>query len=319
MLFLTEREVKLLLPMQKAIELVRQSFQALSSGEAQNQPRRRMQLPSGTVLHQMAGANAAYLGTKIYVTHPRQSPHFLFALYRAEDGAPLALMEANELGKIRTGAASGVATDLLAPEDATVVALIGAGHQAKTQLHAVCTVRKIHEVRVFSRRADSRARFLEEFREYDAGKIRVTDSAEQAVAEAQIVITATQSAEPVVQDAALAEGVHINAIGANAPDRRELSADTVRRADLIALDSSQQAEIEAGDLLAAYGALPWPKAQVCELSEILSGKRAGRQRPQDLTIFKSLGLATEDVAVAGWVYERALVTGIGSRIPTGRM
>lgn len=319
MLFLTEREVKLLLPMQKAIELVRQSFLGLSSGAAQNQPRRRMQLPSGTMLHQMAGANAAYMGTKIYVTHPRKSSHFLFALYRAEDGAPLALMEANELGKIRTGAASGVATDLLAPVEASVVGLIGAGHQAKTQLHAVCTVRKIQEVRVFSRRAESRARFLEEFREYEVGEIRATGSAEEAVAGAQIVITATYSGEPVVQDAALADGVHINAMGANAPDRRELSADTVRRADLIALDSREQAELEAGDLLVAYGGIRWPTAQVCELSEILSGKRAGRKGARELTVFKSLGLGTEDVAVAGWVYERALVTGIGSRIPTGRM
>jgi ornithine cyclodeaminase/alanine dehydrogenase-like protein (mu-crystallin family) len=319
MLFLTEREVKLLLPMQKAIELVRQSFLELSAGEAQNQPRRRMRLPSGTVLHQMAGANAAYLGTKIYVTHPRRGPHFLFTLYRASDGEPLALMEANELGKIRTGAASGVATDLLAPPDAAVVGLIGAGHQAKTQLHAVCTVRNIQEVRVFSRRAESRARFLEEFREYEAGEIRATGSAEEAVAGAQIVITATYSGEPVVEDAALAEGTHINAMGSNAPDRRELSADTVRRADLIALDSREQAELEAGDLLVAYGGIRWPTAQVCELSEILSGQRAGRKSNRDLTIFKSLGLGTQDVAVAGWVYERALVTGTGSRMPLGRV
>jgi ornithine cyclodeaminase/alanine dehydrogenase-like protein (mu-crystallin family) len=319
MLFLSEREVKLLLPMQKAIELVRQSFDDLASGTAQNQTRRRLPLPSGTVLHQMAGATSTYLGAKIYVTHPRQSPHFLFLLYRAADGQPLAMMEANELGKIRTGAASGVATDLLAPASASIVGLIGTGFQAKSQLHAVCAVRPIREVRVFARRAESRTRFLEDFREYETGEIRATASAEEAVDGAHIVITATYSREPVVTDSALGEGIHLNAMGSNAPDRRELSADTVRRATLIALDSREQAELEAGDLLQAYGGTDWPPAQVCELGDLLTGRRQARTTAREFTIFKSLGLGVQDVAVASWVYERALTTGIGNRIPAGRL
>ncbi len=314
MLFLSEREVKQLLPMQTAIELVRQSFLDLASGAAQNLPRRRMHLPSGAVFHQMAGANERYFGTKNYATHPRHSPHFWFTLYRSADAMPLAIMEANELGKIRTGAASGVATDLLAPAGAAVVGLIGAGFQAKSQLHAVCTVRNVSEVRVFSRRADGRLRFVEEFREYDAGEVRPVQSPEQAVEGADIVITATYSKEPVVDDAAFENGVHINAMGSNAPDRRELSTDTVRRANLIALDSREQAEAEAGDLLLAYGGTHWPDAQVCELSELLTGKRAGRKSSGDLTIYKSLGLGMQDVVVAGWVYERAIANGIGTRL-----
>ncbi len=314
MLFLSEREVKQLLPMQTAIELVRQSFLDLASGVAQNLPRRRMYLPSGAVLHQMGGANERYFGTKNYVTHPRHGPHFLFLLYRASDSTPLAVMEANELGKIRTGAASGVATDLLAPVGASIVGLIGSGFQAKSQLHAVCSVRNVHEVRVFSRRAENRLRFVEEFREYDSGVVKAVSTPEEAVEGADIVITATYSQDPVVADSAFENGVHINAMGSNAPDRRELSAETVRRAHLIALDSREQAEEEAGDLLLAYGGTEWPAAQVCELSELLAGKRTGRTSPEELTIFKSLGLGTQDVAVAGWIYERAIASGIGSRI-----
>lgn len=314
MLFLTEREVKQLLPMQTAIELVRQSFLDLASGVALNLPRRRMYLPSGAVFHQMAGANERYFGTKNYVTHPRNSPHFLFLLYRASDATPLAIMEANELGKIRTGAASGVATDLLAPVGASVVGLIGSGFQAKSQLHAVCTVRHVREVRVFSRRAENRLRFVEEFREYDAGDVKSVKTPEEAVEGADIVITATYSHDPVVADSAFENGVHINAMGSNAPDRRELSTETIRRANRIALDSREQAEREAGDLLLAYGGADWPAEQVCELSELLTGKRAGRTSPDDLTIFKSLGMGIEDVAVAGWIYERAIVNGIGSRV-----
>lgn len=316
MLFLTEREVKQLLPMQKAIELVRQSFVELADGTAQNLPRRRMQLRSGAVFHQMAGANQDYFGTKYYVTHPKQGSHFLFTLFRATDGAPVATMEANELGQIRTGAASGVATDLLAREDASSVGLIGSGFQAKSQLHAVCSVRNIQRVRVFSRRVESRKRFVEDFREFEVGSIEPADTAERAVEGADIVITATYSREPVVADAAIASGTHINAMGSNAPDRRELAADTVRRADLIALDNREQAELEAGDLLLAYGGTRWPTAQFCELADLLSGKRTGRRSTRDLTIFKSVGLGTEDIAVGAWVYERAVSTGIGSRLET---
>ncbi|MCC7342504.1 MAG: ornithine cyclodeaminase family protein, partial [Bryobacterales bacterium] len=183
-----------------------------------------------------------------------------------------------------------------------------------SQLHAVCTVRHVREVRVFSRRAENRLRFVEEFREYDAGDVKSVKTPEEAVEGADIVITATYSHDPVVADSAFENGVHINAMGSNAPDRRELSTETIRRANRIALDSREQAEREAGDLLLAYGGADWPAEQVCELSELLTGKRAGRTSPDDLTIFKSLGMGIEDVAVAGWIYERAIVNGIGSRV-----
>src|ERR1700694_1576598 len=134
MLFLTEAEVRELLPMPEAIRLMRMAFHAFAEGEAQNQPRRRLILPTGSVLHSLAGAFGKYFGTKFYSTNPKHGAHFLFALYDAATAEPLALMEANHLGQIRTGAASGYATDLMAATDASVMAVIGSGFQAETQV-----------------------------------------------------------------------------------------------------------------------------------------------------------------------------------------
>ncbi|MCW5965360.1 MAG: ornithine cyclodeaminase family protein [Bryobacterales bacterium] len=322
MLFLTEREVKQLLPMSVAIDLVRESFRALGDGSAINQPRRRLNLPSGAQLHSLAGAFGNYFGSKIYATHPRPlggAPvaTFYYLLFRAADSAPLAILEANELGRIRTGAASGVVTDCLASPDATVVGVIGTGYQARTQLHAICSVRAVTEVRVFARRAESRKRFVEEFREFEAGLVRAVDSAWEAAHGAHIIVTATRSAEPILPDAAVMDGTHINAIGSNVADRSELEPATVRRSQCIAVDSWEQAELEAGDLLCAYQGEPWPSDQICEVTELLrdEDRRPGRLSAADITIFKSTGLGVQDTAVAGWVFERAVAAGVGERLP----
>lgn len=323
MLFLTEREVKQLLPMDVAIDLVRRTFRALADGSGQNQPRSRMTLPTGVQLHSMAGAFGEYLGTKVYTTVPRpvaDGPHtrFLFALFRASTGELLALFEANELGRIRTGAASGVATELLSNPNASVVGLLGAGYQARTQLHAICSVRAIREVRVFARRAESRARFTEEFREFEAGLVLAAESAAAAVQGADILVTATRASEPILPDAAIAIGTHINAMGSNSRERSELHPETIQRATRIAVDSMEQAKVEAGELLRAYPEGSWPEGQVCEIADLLraTNPAKGRESERDLTIFKSTGLGVQDVAVAGWVYERALATGVGQRLPS---
>lgn len=322
MLFLTEREVKQLLPMSVAIDLVRASFRGLGDGSALNQSRRRLNLPGGAQLHSLAGAFGDYFGAKVYATHPRPlggapTAAFYFLLFRAADSAPLAILEANELGRIRTGAASGVVTDCLARPDAAIVGVIGTGYQAKTQLHAICTVRSVREVRVFARRAESRKRFVEDFREFEAGLVRAVDSAWEAADGADIIVTATRSAEPILPDEAVMEGTHINAIGSNVADRAELEPVTVRRSQCIAVDSWEQAEFEAGDILRAYRGEPWPSDQICEVAELLREQdpRQGRVSASDLTIFKSTGLGVQDTAVAGWVFERAVAAGVGERLP----
>ncbi len=143
MLYLSEADVQELLPMREAVDVMRRTFEALAQGRAQNQPRRRLILETGSVLHSMAGAYGSYFGTKFYSTNPRYGAHFYFILYDAKTAQPLALMEANHLGQIRTGAASGYATDLMSNPRAETLGIIGSGFQARTQLHAIRAVRPI--------------------------------------------------------------------------------------------------------------------------------------------------------------------------------
>jgi ornithine cyclodeaminase/alanine dehydrogenase-like protein (mu-crystallin family) len=242
----------------------------------------------------MAGSDGPYFGIKVYSTKPGHPPHFRVLLYRSEDAELLAIIEANHLGQIRTGAASGLATSLLARPDSRTLAVIGSGFQARTQVEAVRTAMpSVDRVLVWSRTADKREAFANEV------GADVASSAESAVRAADIVVTATWSAEPVLEDAWVRPGTHLNAVGSNQATRRELPTALVHRADCIAADSVEQSRIEAGDLLLA--GVDWNR--VAELKDVVSG-RSGRSRPEDVTIFKSNGLAVEDVIAAGWVYER---------------
>jgi ornithine cyclodeaminase/alanine dehydrogenase-like protein (mu-crystallin family) len=250
----------------------------------------------------MAAADGPYFGTKVYSSHPQHGAHFLFLLYRAADAKPLAIFEANYLGQIRTGAASGYATSLLAREDAATLAVIGTGFQAWTQIAAMRAVRPIRQVRVWSRSEEKRRTFA---RECDATAM---PTAEEAVRGADIVVTATNSREPVLADAWIAPGVHVNAMGSNQAQRRELPGELILRADLIAVDSLEQARMESGDLLLALDPDRWGPS-IMELKDV-----KGRPSPTAITIFKSNGIAAEDVASAGHIYEKALAEGCGKEI-----
>jgi alanine dehydrogenase len=291
MLYLSEADVQELLPMREAVDVMRRTFEALAQGRAQNQPRRRLILETGSVLHSMAGAYGSYFGTKFYSGNPRYGAHFYFMLYDAKTAQPLALMEANHLGQIRTGAASGYATDLLANPRAETLGIIGSGFQARTQLEAIRAVRPIQTIYVWSRSEEKRRRFAEET------SVTAVDSAEKA-ADAQIVVTATNSKDPVLESRWIQPGTMINAMGSNVATRRELPADLVKRANLIAVDSVEQAKIEAGDLLLADH---W--SNVVDLKDVKPS-----YDPNHITIFKSLGLGVEDVAAGAFIYERALTT-----------
>jgi ornithine cyclodeaminase/alanine dehydrogenase-like protein (mu-crystallin family) len=291
MLYLREEDVKELLPMREAIGQMRSAFEALAQGQAINQSRRRLILDTGAMLHSMAGSYQNYFGTKIYSAHPRYGAHFYFLLFDAQTGNPLAQMEANHLGQIRTGAASAYATDLLANPEADTLGVIGSGFQARTQVEAVRAVRRIKTVRVWSRSEEKRSQFAAEC---DA---QAVSTAEEAVRGAQIVVTATNSQDPVVEDSWIAPGTMINAMGSNVAKRRELPGELVRRAALVAVDSLEQAKIEAGDLILADS---WEN--VVELQDVKP-----HYRPDQITIFKSLGIGVEDVAAGAFVYERALI------------
>ena len=315
MLFLNESEVRELLPMDKALALVEACFLHLAAGEGINHPRRRLHLGASATLHYMAAADTAagYLGAKIYATHPQAGSHFLVLLY-AVDGRPLACLEANALGQIRTGAATGVATRRLARAEAAIVGLIGSGFQARTQLEAVARVRRLSQVRVFSRSPHRRRQFVEEMSASLGLPCVAVDSAEMAIRGCDIAVTATTARQPVLLGEWLSPGTHINAVGSNHALRRELDAAAVGRASLIVADSIEQARIEAGDLISGFEQMAGRWDEVIELADLLGGKAEGRQTPEQITLFKSNGVALEDIAVAGYIYEQAVIQSRGQLV-----
>jgi alanine dehydrogenase len=307
--FFTEDDVRRLLPMRAAIDVLRSAFADYDAGKALNQPRRRMFLPTGAVLHAMAGAYGGFFGTKIYSTHVKHGAHFTFLLYDAATGKPLAQFEANYLGQIRTGAASGLAADLLAPDQPLSVALIGSGFQARTQLEAIAAVRSIKEARVWSRDPTKRERFAAQMGGELSLNVIAAGSAGDAAKAADVVITATYAKEPVISFEDIGTASLIIAAGSNNPAHRELPTELVRNARIV-VDDLDACRIEAGDLLLALPDAAWQ--DVSELKQLAGAKtKAG---PSDrLTVFKSVGLGLEDVAAASVVYRSA----IPEQIPAG--
>lgn len=309
----SEEEVAERLPMSLALTAVEAAMRALAAGRAMNLPRRRLVSPSApgapprAMLHAMEAVverdGRWYLGYKIYSTG-RSGAHFTLGLYDGATGEPLARFAADRLGQRRTGAASGLATRLLAPVAAEDAAIIGAGWQAESQLEAIAAVRPIRRARVYSPTADHRERFAAALSRRLHLEVRAMASAAAAVRDAPIVVTATTAAGPVVADADLAPGVHVNAIGSNAPRRQELEPATIRRAARLVVDSREQSGQEAGDLLTALGppaAGGWDRVE--ELAAVLAGAVQERD-PHRLTLFKSTGMALWDVACAAAIWEQ---------------
>jgi ornithine cyclodeaminase/alanine dehydrogenase-like protein (mu-crystallin family) len=279
-----------------------------------NLTRQRAQIGSGNFnLMGAAWGAGEIFGLKTYFSGSGGRFHVL--LYSSRDGGLKAMIEADHLGRMRTGAASGLATKLLANPEARILGVIGAGRQALTQVAGVCAVRKIDVVRVFARTAEHGDRLAKEVERTLRVAAKPTASAEAAVDDADVVVTVTTSVEPVLRANWLKSGVHINAVGAVAAERREIDAETVLRATVRATDQLAQAQIEAGeyrDLITA-GRLKWQ--DVVELGDILTKKTPGRRSPADVTLFKSLGMALEDIAFAELVVRCAHERGIGGPIP----
>lgn len=310
-LYLTEADVAELVTITDAITAVDECFADWSDPGTGNIARRRARLPTG-VFHLMGagyGRREVY-GLKAYFAGPAGARYHVL-LYSAKSGELLAMIEADLFGQLRTGAASGVATRLLARPNAETLAVIGSGKQAHAQAAAIAAVRPIRRIRVYSRSADKRTAFAQVLEKDLEIEARPTESGEQCVAGADVVITITKSAEPVCRAAWLAPGAHVNAAGANAATRRELDDDTVLAAALRVTDSLAQAREEAGEFrdLVDAGRLAW--SDVHELGELVAGTIAGRTSPHELTLFKSLGIGLEDVAFADVVYRRALAAGAG--------
>lgn len=314
-LYLTEDDVCRLVGMDVALDAVRRAFRALGEERAENIPRRRV-VASGVMLHNMHAA-AEYIGVvgaKIYTT-TKAAAIFHVLLYEAASGELLAMIEADHLGRLRTAAASGVATELMARPEAHSVGLFGTGRQARTQLEAVCAVRRVSRVDVFSRDADRCAAFADEMSRRLDVEVAPAVVPDLAVMEKDIVITATASKVPVFDGRLIGEGTHLNIIGSNFLRKTEIDIETVRRADTIVCDSIEACQLEAGDFVAAIeaGILNWEN--VHELAAVVTGTATNRARPDDVTLFKSVGLAIEDVALGYEVYQRAREADVGRAMP----
>src|SRR5215469_8006057 len=315
-LLLTEADVRSLLTMPIALDVVEESLREQAKGELILHPRRRIKLPDNALLHYMAAGDPirGYIGMKIY-TVMRGGARFVVPLFRSTTGEMAALIEADALGQIRTGAASGVATKYLANTNARTAAIIGTGYQARTQLEAVAAVRRLDRVRAYGRDPERRETFCREMSERIGVSVEPAASSQEAVKDAEILITATSANQIVLEGAWLAPGAHINAMGANWPQKRELDAAAVARADKVVVDSIEQAKMEAGDLIQAFGddASRWNA--VLELSEIVASKVPGRKAASEITLFKSNGIAAWDLAAAIRIYEMATAKKMGQPIP----
>jgi alanine dehydrogenase len=314
-LHINEVEVRSVLTMAMALEAVEDSLRKQARGEVVVQPRRRFELPKG-FYHYMAAADYAggFVAEKQY-TYVAGKIRFLVMLYEMATGDLVAQIEADYMGRLRTGAASGVATKFMACRDARIAAIIGTGGQARTQLEAIAGVRKLELARAYGRDVSRREKFCADMAERLRIPVYGASSAAQAIEGADIVCTATTAAHPVVTGSDIAPGMHINAIGVNHAHKQELDEAAVRRANVIAVDSIEQSRQEAGDLIMAFGQDESKWSSVKKLADIVDGKIPGRSNEKAVTLFKSNGIASWDLAVAVRVRALAREKGLGRELP----
>ncbi|HKQ06643.1 MAG TPA: ornithine cyclodeaminase family protein [Blastocatellia bacterium] len=313
-LLLRERHVSELLTIETALEAVEEVLRDQATGQATNRPRYRVAMPASQ-LHVMAAGDKrlGVYGLKTY-TASRKGARFLVLLYEAASGDLLAMIEADRLGQMRTGAASGVATKYMARPSADVLGVYGSGWQAESQVMAVCAARQLRQVRVYSRQAERREAFARRMASLVRCEVVAVAEPEAAARSCSIIVTATTSREPVLQGEWVEPGTHINAAGSNFLSKAEIDVETVRRSAVIAVDSIEQSRLEAGDLLPALdrGVITWES--VTELGRIIAGSDQGRTSDDQITLFKSNGIALEDISTALRVYHLARERGVGEEI-----
>ena len=319
---LTAADVRAALPMPEAIEAMREAYRAVSGDRAVLPLRTHLVLPGGlgaTLTMPAATSGPARLGTKLLTLFPgnpsRGLPFIqgLVVMFDAETGRPTGLLEGTALTAIRTGAASGLATSLLANGAASRVGIIGSGTQARTQLEAVCCAREVEQVAVFS--LDDAQPFVEEMQ----GKARVppsihiASSAAEVAENADIICTATNATTPVLQKEEVRPGTHINAVGSYTPAMRELDPHLLPDVTLV-VDHISATMDEAGEVIAAVSEGLIRENELVELGQVIDGAHPGRQSESEITIFKSVGVAAQDLCAADRALARAAAAGIGSEI-----
>lgn len=316
-IFLPEVEINRLLTMPMAIEAVETVLAEVARGEASHVPRERVR-SSGTTQHLLQGHVPSHqvIGYKVYTVN-KGVVRYLLYVYDARDGHLDGILEAGSIGRIRTGAASGVATQYLANKDAHILGVFGCGRQAAAQIEAVCLVRPITEVKIFSRNKDKLAVFCGELSAKLGVMVRPAASAEEAVRESDVVTTITNSEAPVFDGAWVKPGTHINAVGSNLLSRRELDEATLERCSLIVTDSREVAKKECGDLLPMLekGKLGW--GQISELGEVIIGHARTRTGEAEITCYESHGTAVQDLIVGARLLTLARQRHLGVELPLG--
>ncbi|MEK6282628.1 MAG: ornithine cyclodeaminase family protein [Acidobacteriota bacterium] len=326
-LVLSHEEVVELLPIKECIAVMRGALSALAAGKV-HQPLRTIIRPPdaaglmGLMPSYISGDSGAF-GLKAICIFPgnpakgKDAHQGAVLLFSADTGELLAMMNASAITAIRTAAVSGVATDLLAREDACNLAIIGTGVQARSHLAAMSQVRSIKRCRIASRQIEHALKFAEEMRADFAFPLEPVDSVEDALAGASLIVTVTSAIEPIVRREWISPGAHLNVVGACTPKAREVDSATMAASSLF-VDRRESTTNEAGDYLipAREGAIG-PDHIRAEIGEVLHGDRAGRTSPEEITLFKSLGLAIEDLAAAEYLYRKARELNVGTWVEFG--
>ena len=321
-LVLSHDEVAALLPIKECITVMRDALIALAAGKV-HQPLRTIIRPRdaagvmGLMPSYISGDGAAF-GLKAICVFPGNPPkgkdshQGAVLLFSADSGELLGIMNASAITAIRTAAVSGVATDLLAREDASDLAIIGSGVQARSHLAAMSEVRSIKRCRIASRRIEHAREFVEEMKRDFSFPLEPVNSVEEALAGADLIVTATTAKEPIVQREWISSGAHLNAVGSSIASAREVDSATMAASSLF-VDRRESTINEAGDYLvpAREGAIG-PDHIRAEIGEVLNGELPGRTSPDEITLFKSLGLAIQDLAAANYLYRRASEEKVGS-------
>jgi alanine dehydrogenase len=320
---LSREDVQRALPMDQAIVAMKAAFAQLSTGQADVPLRAALQVDqhNGVTLFMPAYLAAddqmAVKIVSVFNDNPAQGLpliHALVVVVDAKTGRPAAVMDGTVLTALRTGAATGAATDLLARRDARTAAVFGAGAQGRTQLEAVCAVRPIREARVYDVALERAAAYADEMSQRLSLPVEVAETPAQAVRQADVICTATTSSSPVFEDDDVRPGTHINAVGAYTTHMQEIPAETVLRARVV-IDHREASLAEAGDLLIPLGEGLMTEDHIhAELGEIVAGHKPGRASSQEITLFKSVGVAVQDVAAAAAVLEAAQRLGLGTEV-----
>ena len=327
MLILTADDVRKALPMSEAIEAMKHAYASLSNETAVVPLRTRLPIPGSEALslfmpafvNSPDGDALAIKVVSLFSTNPTRGLAYIQAavlVFDPETGRAIALLEGSSLTAIRTGAAGGAAIDLLARKDSKVAAIFGAGAQGRTQLEAACTARDIETAFIYDRNPDTAQAFVTEMsgKSLSTRGLRVAGSAKEAVEYADIVCTATTSLRPVFRDKDIKAGTHISAVGSYRPDMQEVPAETLARAKVF-VDSRSASLEEAGDLIQPMQARLFDESHICgELGEVVLGQIPGRQSQDEITYFKSVGVAVQDAIAARVALSNARKMNIGTEV-----